>query len=209
MAKKLSKSGLAVILSRFEGFKTPKVRVEQYSLDSETAAFVLWNGLYIGDIEGKVIVDLGCGTGILGIGALILGASRVYFVDNDENALKTAKKNLRAAKSESSVVGKAVFICRDISSFDEKVDVVIENPPFGTKVRHSDKVFLEKAVKLAPVVYSFHKSETKGFVDAFFSSNNYGITNVWDFKLPLKATLPYHKRRIHRINVSCFRAERL
>jgi len=209
MVKKLSKSSLAVILSMLEGFKTPKVRVEQYSMDSETAAFVLWNGLYMRDIKGKVIADLGCGTGILGIGALILGASGVYFVDSDEDALKIAKKNLRLAKSESSTVGKAIFIHKDINDFNEKVDVVVENPPFGTKVRHSDKVFLEKAVRLAPIVYSFHKSETRGFIEAFFRSKNYEITNVWDFKLSLKATLDYHKKRMHKINVSCFRARRL
>lgn len=209
MAKKLSKSSLAIALSKLEGFKTPKVRVEQYALDSEVAASVLWNGLYIGDIGGKVIADMGCGPGILGIGALILGASKVYFIDNDEDTLKTAKNNLKFVKSESSIAGKAVFMHKDINEFNEKVEVIIENPPFGTKVRHSDKAFLEKAVKLAEVIYSFHKSETKGFVESFFSSNNYKLTNVWDFKLPLKATLHYHKRKIHRINVSCFRATKL
>ncbi len=38
-----SKSGLAVALSRLEGFKEPKVSVEQYAMDSEVGAFVLWN----------------------------------------------------------------------------------------------------------------------------------------------------------------------
>ena len=209
MVKKLSKSGLAIALSKLEGFKTPKVRVEQYALDSEVAASVLWNGLYMGDIEGKVIADMGCGPGILGIGALILGAEKVYFVDSDEGTLKTAKNNLKLAKSESSIDGKAVFMHKDINGFNEKVEVVIENPPFGTKVRNSDRAFLEKAITLAPVVYSFHKSETKGFIESFFSSNDYRLTNVWDFKLPLKATLHYHKRKIHKINVSCFRATKI
>ena len=72
--KKVSKGRLGVILSRLRVFYKAKVRVEQYPTDSEIAAQMLWESHLRGDIEGKVIVDLGCGTGILGIGALILGA---------------------------------------------------------------------------------------------------------------------------------------
>ena len=64
MSEIRSKSGLAIVLSKLKTFEKPKVRVEQYSMDSEIAAEVLWNGLYRGDIQ-KVIVDLGCGTGML------------------------------------------------------------------------------------------------------------------------------------------------
>ena len=40
------------------------------------------------------ILDLGCGTGVLGIGALILGARRVCFIDNDKEAIDIAKINI-------------------------------------------------------------------------------------------------------------------
>ena len=50
MNKKMTKSGLAVLLSRLEGFKEPKVREEQYLMDSEIAAFVLWNAYLLKDI---------------------------------------------------------------------------------------------------------------------------------------------------------------
>ena len=210
MSKKagfLSKSGLAIALSRLAMFDQPKVMVEQYGMDSEVGASVLWNAALLGDIKGKVSVDLGCGTGILGIGILLLGAKMVYFVDSDQGALKIAMENWQKVKSEGSGFGEAVFSCQDIASFNEKVDVVFENPPFGTKVRHSDRVFLEKALSLAPVIYSFHKSESKRFVEAFSSDHNYKVSHNWDFKFPLKATLGFHKRKIHRIDVSCFRLE--
>ena len=74
-----SKSRLAVILSGLEGFSKPKVRQEQYLMDGEIGAFVLWNAYLLGDIKGKVIADLGCGTGVLGIGTLLLGAKHVFF----------------------------------------------------------------------------------------------------------------------------------
>jgi len=204
MTKISSKSGLAITLSGLEGFYEPKVRQEQYLMDSEIGAAVLWNASLLGDIEGKVIADLGCGTGLLGIGAMLLGAKEVIFVDSDEKVLETARKNILKAKSESS---KAELICQDIGGLKLKADVVLQNPPFGTKVRHMDIVFLEKALETAPVVYSFHKSESKAFLERFSAKKNAKITHIWGFKFPLKASFSFHRRQIHRIGVSCFRFE--
>ena len=203
-----SKSGLAIVLSKLEGFKEPKVSVEQYAMDSEVGAFVLWNGLLKGDIREKVSADMGCGTGILGIGALLLGAKKVFFVDSDSSALKIAKKSLEKAKSEYMIQGEAVFICKDIKDFSEKCDTVIENPPFGVKVRHADRAFLDKALGIGKIVYSFHKSESKSFIERVSKKNEFKVTDIWDFKFPLKATYEFHSRRIKYIDVSCFRLEK-
>ncbi len=208
MAKITSKSGLAIVLSGLKGFCKPEVRKEQYLMDSETGAFMLWNAKFLGNIEGKVIADLGCGTGLLGIGALLLGAKRVFFVDSDEKALKIAKNNTLKVKSEGYSLGKADFICQDIGKLKIKADTVVQNPPFGTKMRHIDILFLEKAMQTAPVVYSFHKSESKAFLKRFSAKNNARITHIWDFRFPLKATFAFHRRQIHRINVSCIRLEK-
>ena len=204
-----SKSGLAIVLSHLEGFYEPKVREEQYLMDSEIGASVLWNAYLLGDVGKKLIADLGCGTGVLGIGALLLGAKGVFFIDSDEKALETAKNNVLKVKSEGYNIGKVGLICQDIKNFDVKVDVVVQNPPFGTKVRHNDVFFLEKALKLAPIVYSFHKSETKDFLEQFSAKNKAKITHIWDFKFPLKAIFLFHRRQIHRINVSCLRFEKI
>ena len=207
MAKNMSKSRLAIALSHLEGFYEPKVRQEQYLMDSEIGASVLWNACLLGDIEGKVIADLGCGTGLLGIGALLLGADRVIFVDSDKKALETAKNNVSKVKSEGYSLGDAEFICKDIGEIELNAEVVLQNPPFGTKVKHVDIFFLENALKTAPVVYSFHKSETKAFLERFSAKKNAKITHAWGFKFPLKATFSFHRRQIHRINASCFRFE--
>ncbi|MBW2976160.1 METTL5 family protein [Candidatus Woesearchaeota archaeon] len=206
-AKIGSKGALAVVLSKLEGFGEPKVSVEQYATDAEIAAEVLWQAFMKGDI-GKVSVDLGCGTGILGIGMLLLGAEKVFFVDSDKKVLGIAEKNIEKVKSEGYKLGEAVFICKDVEEFNEKADLVVQNPPFGVKVRHMDKVFLNKAFEISSLVYSFHKSESKRFVEAISKDNGFKVTDVWDFEFPLKATLSYHTRRIKRIGVSCFRIEK-
>jgi len=198
-----SKGALAVALSRLEGFSEPKVRVEQYVMDAEIGAEVLWNAHMKGDI-GKVSVDLGCGTGILGLGLLLLGNVKVFLVDADEDTLKIAKANYRKIKSEFNV-SEAIFVHKDIKDFYEKVNLVVQNPPFGVKTKHADKIFLEKAFEISNLVYSFHKSESKSFISKFSTENNFKITDVWDFNFPLKATQRYHTRKIRRIKVSCFR----
>ncbi|MCH8003062.1 MAG: methyltransferase [Nanoarchaeota archaeon] len=202
-----SQKALAVLLSGLEGFKGPKVRVEQYSTDPEIAAEVLWNVYMKGDMV-KVSVDLGCGTGILGIGLLVLGADKVYFVDSDQKVIGIARENLAKLNSEYNIDGEAVFICQDIGDFNEPVDLVVQNPPFGTKVRHIDKIFLKKAFEIGKIVYSFHKSGTKKFVESFSKDNGFEITDIFDFKWSLKATMKHHTRKIKRIDVSCFRMEK-
>jgi|SRR3989338_4444640 len=209
MSYKMSKSGLAILLSNLKGFETPKVRDEQYLMDSEIGASVLWKAYLLGDAEGKVIADLGCGTGILGIGLLILGAKKVFFVDNDKSALEIAKNNILKVKSESYKLGKEEIICQDVGKVKLVSEVVFQNPPFGTKVRHNDIFFLEKAIKIANVVYSFHKSETKPFLKSFAAKNSAKITHIWDFEYPLKARFEFHRRQVHRINVSCLRFEKV
>ncbi len=49
---------------------------------------------------GERVLDLGCGSGILSIAALLLGAESITAVDIDENSVRTAKEN--AAKNNIS-----------------------------------------------------------------------------------------------------------
>ena len=211
MGKKVSKSDLAVDLSKLKAFESPKVRVEQYAMDSEIGAEVLWNAFLFGDIDGKVIVDLGCGTGILGIGALLLSAKKVFFVDNDENALNIAKENLSSIKSESSYRKKSVFIEKNVNNvdlnndFEGKCDVVIQNPPFGVKDKGADAAFLEAAFKISDVVYSFHKLNCIKFVERFAEERGFEVTHLWEFDFPIKSSQSFHKRRIYRFKVGCWR----
>lgn len=202
-----SKSRLAIELSKLKTFKEPDIASEQYPMDSEIGAEVLWNAYFRGDIENKAIADLGCGTGILGIGALMLGARLVYFVDSDKEATAMAKENLDSIEDINKE--KAVFINKDISDFSEKVSTVIQNPPFGTKTRHADREFLIKAFSITDIIYSFHKATSKKFMEKISEDNGFKITNYYEFSFPIKATQLFHRRKIHRIRVGCWRLEKM
>lgn len=45
------------------------------------------------DLAGQTVIDYGCGSGILGIAALLLGAEKVIAVDNDPQALLATRDN--------------------------------------------------------------------------------------------------------------------
>jgi putative methylase len=204
----LSKTGLAIVLSKLKVFGRPNIHLEQYPTDSEIAADILWNAYLQGDIEGKVIADLGSGTGILGIGALLLGASRVFFVETDAEASDIAKNNLHIVQSEYSMAGKATFLNEDIQKFTNTVDSVLQNPPFGVKNAHADRIFLLKAFAISKIAYSIHKSESTKFIQQLSDDNSMIITHRWDYSFPLKQSYSFHDKRIHRIKVSAFRLER-
>lgn len=200
----LSKSQLAIELSKLAIFTSPKIKEEQYSTDSEIAATVLHSAHMNKDIKNKIIADLGCGTGILGIGCLLLEAKSVFFVENDKEAINILKENLKKYNFKNYKI-----INKDIKDFNEAVDIVIQNPPFGTKIKHADKLFLEKAFSLTKVIYSFHKTSTLRFVKAISKDYNFKITATFNFRFPLKSTMKFHKKKIQKIDVSCYRFEKV
>lgn len=52
---------------------------------------------------GEIVIDFGCGSGILGIGALKLGASKVWAVDNDPQALVATRDNAMKNKANANL----------------------------------------------------------------------------------------------------------
>ena len=196
-----SKKQLAVALSRLSSFEKPSLKLEQYPTDSEVAAEVIWWANQQGDIENKTIADFGCGTGILGIGCTGFNPKHMYFVDIDEKPLKRLKENLLLMDKTKGYEIRN----QDINQFDEKVDLIIQNPPFGTKSVHADKVFLERAFKLANVIYSFHKTTSKNFIQKISTDNGFKVTHFFQFNFPIKQTQNFHKKKIHKVEVGCWR----
>ncbi|MBI3037349.1 methyltransferase [Candidatus Woesearchaeota archaeon] len=205
-----SKSKLAIVLSKlavFEKFGKQQLLKEQYATDSEAAAEAIWFAYMNGDIEKKVVADFGCGTGLLGIAALLLGAGKVYFVDSDKDAIVSCGKNIAEAAGKEDAA-KAMLMAADIADFHSRVDTVVQNPPFGTKTKHADRQFLLQAFKVADTVYSFHKIETADFVKKIAADNGFNVTNILPLQLQLKRTYDFHSSRMRLVEIGLFRIER-
>lgn len=85
-----------------------------------TALCLTWlDGL---DLEGKTVVDFGCGSGILSLAALKLGAKKVIGIDIDPQALQASLENAKRNQCEDRL---ALFLPKDQPEF--KADVVVAN----------------------------------------------------------------------------------
>ena len=88
----------------------------------------------LGNIEGKLCLDLYSGSGAMGIEALSRGASKSVFVDNNQVAIKTTKDNIKSLGIPSFEA--EVLALDDISAIDYleknkyKFDLVILDPPY-------------------------------------------------------------------------------
>ena len=201
-----SKKELELELEKLKGFLEPSWELEQYATPASIAADWLWQAALKSDLSGQVILDAACGPGILGIGALLLGAKKVYFLDKSESSIKLCQKNYEKVKSEYEI-GEAEFITSDIRLFDQEVDLVLQNPPFGTKEKHIDKLFLETAFKVSKKVWSMHKSVTKSFVEAISKNFQFEITDYYEYDFPIKATFKFHTKPVQKVRVGLWRME--
>jgi putative methylase len=202
-----SKKDLELVLERLNGFSEPSWELEQYATPSEIAADWVWNAALKGDIRGRIILDAACGPGVLGVATLLMGARKVFFVDKCEGAVKICRENYEIIKKEYEI-GKAVFVVGNICIFDSKVDVVLENPPFGTKEKHVDKLFLEKAFDVSNIVWSMHKLSTRRFVEAICRDYSFEITNKYEYMFPIKAVFKFHEKPVKSVEVGLWRMEK-
>ena len=86
---------LVSYLERCETWKKPNVNLEQYPTPPDIAAHMLLAAEAEGDLgDDRLVADLGCGGGVLGIGAAMLGAEHVLCVDIDPKALEVAAENV-------------------------------------------------------------------------------------------------------------------
>ena len=149
----IRKLDLERFLSTVAPQPNPKVHLEQYTVSEQLAANMLYIAAYVNDdIVGRSVLDLGCGTGRLALGALFLGAKKVVGIDIDRLAINTAIEN-----SKKTDLAKGVqWVLGDIGAVVGGFDTVLQNPPFGVQTREADRAFLVKALEVGNSIYSLH-----------------------------------------------------
>ncbi len=154
----IRKLDLERFLSKVKPHPKPQASLEQYTTSEAVAATMLHLAAYTyGDIVGKTILDLGCGTGRLALAAAFLGAKSVVGIDIDRTAVKTAAENAVASGLDADIE----WVIGNIEAITGKFDTVLQNPPFGVQKRSADRRFLKKALEVGENVYSLHNHPYK------------------------------------------------
>ncbi|NLV28179.1 MAG: methyltransferase [Methanomicrobiales archaeon] len=195
---------LEMLIQRVSGFKNPIAGREQYQTPAPLAARLLHTAWLAGDIEGKKVLDLGCGTGILAIGAALLGAG-VIAVEDDVEAISIAEEN-------ALDLGCTIrFIRIDITDPNAhelipSVDTVIMNPPFGAQTEHADRPFIDMALEKSDVIYGIFNGGSTPFLSAYIQDRG-EITSSIQAGLMIPKTFWFHSHEkleipveIHVIN---------
>lgn len=218
------KRNLEIALSKVEPHPTPKAYLEQYTIPASIAAEILYIAAYVnGDIVGKNVVDLGCGTGRLAIGAALLEAKEVVGVDIDKTAVKLARKSA----TKLGVKSKTQWLIADIDALHGVFDTVLQNPPFGVQKRKADRKFLQKSLEIAHRIYSLHKGEDrkelvkrleKGgaqvvpvqpsiFLERFIRKHGGKIGAVYAMVMTIPHMFDFHRKRQHEFIINLYLIE--
>lgn len=203
-----SRRELEMLLERVEGFAVPQLRLEQYRLPATVAAEVLWYiGLRHKDLEGRVVADLGCGTGMLTAGAALMGADYTVGLDIDARAIASARSIL----GRLGLTGRTDLVNCSVEHLPLSADVVIQNPPFGVRTRGADRAFLKAGLEAAGVVYSIHKADdgVRRFVAAYVRGEGGRVDEVLPLSIKLPPTYHFHKKRVHEFAVDLYRIVRV
>ncbi|HJJ71055.1 MAG TPA: METTL5 family protein [Methanocorpusculum sp.] len=194
---------LEIHLQKVQGFRNPVAGLEQYMTPAPLAARFLFDAFLHGDIEWMKVLDLGCGTVMLSVGAALLGGD-VTGVDGDSSALLTAEEN--AASQKLDITFRREVVRAETAEADS-YDTVIMNPPFGAQNEHADRPFIEAALISAPVVWGIFNKGSIPFIKAY-TKDTAEITDIVAAKLSIPRQFFFHTKDIMEIPVEIVRLER-
>jgi putative methylase len=201
---------LAQELGVVAGFDDPKAPLEQYHTPPDLAAHIVHLADLQGDVEGRTVIDLGSGTGMLALGAALRGPERVVGVEIDPAPLATARKNERRVGARADIEWVRADATDAPLCIDSREGVtVLMNPPFGAQRgnEHADRAFLATAARLASVSYSVHNEGSREFVEAFAADEGGEVTHAFGAELDLPRQFDFHEADREAIDVEVYRID--
>lgn len=196
---------LEIRLQALSGFREPKLRLEQYATTAHLAARLAYtaNTEYC-DVADGAALDLGSGCGMLCAALALSGSPFVLGVEIDGDAMLVCQENTVDLPQIDLILGDALSARRFVRpSFT--FEMVVTNPPFGTKNNAgADVAFLNAALGMAShSVYSFHKTSTRVFLTSKFP----GAKPIAAMSFELPAQHRFHRHDSVSINVDLIRTK--
>jgi|WetSurMetagenome_2_1015567.scaffolds.fasta_scaffold170208_2 putative methylase len=222
----IRKLDLELFLSQIAPQPTPQAHLEQYTISPSIASNILYLAAYVNsDIMRRSVLDLGCGTGRLSIGASYLGAETIVGIDIDKLAIKTAVENTLKTNQAKRIQ----WVMGDINCVIGRFNTVLQNPPFGVQTREADRAFLAKALEVGDSIYSLHNhpvidrqlikqlKASKGFLEVspspfleeFVSKHNGVVKGVYAMIMTIPKMFEFHTKLKHDFIVDLYVIKRV
>lgn len=137
--------------------------------------------------EGDKILDMGCGSGILSIGAVLLGAENAVAIDIEENAVNTAienaEKNHISSEKYQAYCGNIITDNSLADKIDDKYDIITANIVADVLIAMKDFFFRflrENGILIiSGIIEERMKEVTDAVESAGFSTQEYNIKDGW------------------------------
>tara|TARA_R110001592_G_scaffold204098_1_gene454123 strand:+ start:32739 stop:33641 length:903 start_codon:yes stop_codon:yes gene_type:complete len=143
-----------------------------------TALCLKWLDAQGEALANQAVIDYGCGSGILGIAALLLGASSVVGVDNDPQALLASNDNLLRNKLESSKL--ETYLPKDLPEIH--ADILLANilaqPLYELRDRLADLTKVGGHIVLSGILDE-QAEQLRSYYEAHFVMDKVVIEDGW------------------------------
>tara|TARA_B100000683_G_scaffold243322_1_gene252670 strand:- start:14808 stop:15632 length:825 start_codon:yes stop_codon:yes gene_type:complete len=104
---------------KFDIIITPKM---SFGTGHHETTFLMMNEMFDMNFKGKLVLDMGCGTGVLAILSKMLGSKDTLGIDIDEWSYKNSKEN-----AVLNNLNSIKFLLGDINSVKGSFDIVLAN----------------------------------------------------------------------------------
>ena len=112
---------------------------------------------------GESVLDVGCGSGILGIAAVLLGAASAYGVDIDETAVRTANENAVVNHVDGRFIAEAGDL---VGRVQAKFDIIVAN------------IVADAIIALSASIKAFMKPDSVYIVSGIIDSRADDVKNA-------------------------------
>lgn len=137
------------------------------------------------DFSGQTVLDMGCGTGVLGIAMAKSGAEKVTAIDIDDMSVENTKLNFSlnfgeslssdddSSEQTSSVSPKLTAITGDADAIEGMFDTIVANI-FKSILLRDMPIYLQHLVQGGRIIFSgFYTSDAPDMINA---AQGYGLT---------------------------------
>ena len=133
-------------------------------------------------VEGSKVLDLFAGSGALGLEAISNGANEAYLIDNNEEAIRVIKDNMKNMNDDIKVI-KSDYK-KFLKETDLKFDIIFLDPPYrkglmgkALKIIEERELLTESGIVVCEYEYNDFTTNLN-----LFKEKSYGFKKISIFK---------------------------